>query len=424
MDNPPGVDNPRGSTGGGRVNVIVFVESNTTGTGRLFCRRAREFGLHPVLLAKNPARFPYVTTDDIEHHVVDTDDSAAVLAAVKGLDRPIAGVASSSEYWVATAGEVAAALGLPHPDPDAVRACRDKARQRAILHAAGVPGAEFGAATSAGEAVEHAERIGFPVVVKPVAGSGSVATRLCRTPDEVRAAARLVLDGDPAELGLPVQDSVLVEEYLDGPEFSVETLGTEVVGVTAKHLGAAPWFVEVGHDFPVDAPVGSTAIKALEALGLGWGAAHVELRMTARGPRIVEVNPRLAGGMIPRVIEAAIGIDVIAHVVAIAAGLQRPTTPRKDGHASIRFLVAERSGVIDEVSGVEQARAQPGVVEVELTKPVGTEITLRHSFTDRLGYVIAAANSGSVAARAAETAARVVRAHVAPISFAAEGTPG
>ncbi|TDP94064.1 ATP-grasp domain-containing protein [Labedaea rhizosphaerae] len=409
------------------MSVIVFVESNTTGTGRLFCRRAREFGLHPVLLAKNPARFPYVEADGIEHHVVDTDDPAAVLAAVKGLDRPIVGVASSSEYWVATAGEVAAALGLPHPDPDAVRACRDKARQRATLHAAGVPGAEFAAARTPDEAVGHAERIGFPVVVKPVAGSGSVATRLCRTPDEVRGAARLVLASDPAELGLPPQDAVLVEEYLDGPEFSVETLGTQVVGVTAKHLGPAPWFVEVGHDFPVDEPVGPTAVAALRALGLGWGAAHVEVRVTASGPRIIEVNPRLAGGMIPRVIEAATGIDVIAHVVAIAAGLPRPAAPARAGHASIRFLVAERSGVLDEVAGLDEARAADHVVEVELTKPVGTEITLRHSFTDRLGYAIAATDetgSGSVAARAAEEAVRTVRAHVAPISFAAEGTAG
>jgi len=279
VDNRAGVDNSRG--GGahhedGRMSVIVFVESNTTGTGRLFCLRAREFGLHPILLARDPGRYPYVEAEGIEHHVVDTGDTAAVLTAVKELDRPVVGVASSSEYWVATAGEVAAALGLPHPDPDAVRACRDKGRQRQILADAGVPGAGFGAARSLGEAVEHAERIGFPVVVKPVAGSGSVATRLCHTPDEVRGAARLVLEGDPVELGLPPQDAVLVEEYLDGPEFSVETIGTEVVGVTAKHLGAPPWFVEVGHDF--HEPRLFAKVFGGDSHDLGAECLHGELR--------------------------------------------------------------------------------------------------------------------------------------------------
>lgn len=407
-------------------SFIAFVESNTTGSGRLFCRRAREFGLRPVLLSHNPARYPYVATDHIEHHVVDTNDPQAVLAAVKGLDGTAAGVASSSEYWVATAGEVAAALGLPHPDPDAVRACRDKARQRATLAAAGVPGARFAAVVDPRAAVLQAAHLGYPVVVKPVAGSGSVATRLCHTANEVRAAATLVLESDPATLGLPVQDAVLVEEFLDGPEFSVETMGTQVVGVTAKHLSPTPWFVEIGHDFPAAAPPGvaATALAALRALGLGWGAAHVELRLTATGPRVVEVNPRLAGGMLPRVVEEALGVDLVAHAVAVAAGIDRPVTPTRRHHAAIRFVVADRSGLLTGFDGLDEARAVPHVVEVEPSKPIGAEITIRHSFTDRLGYAIAAGESGSVAARAARTAVRAVRAHVAPASLAGEGKPG
>ena len=386
--------------------VVVLVESNTTGTGRLFCRAVRRLGLRPVLLAQDPARYPYVAEDGIDSVVADTTTTTGVLAACEALDAPIAGVTSSSEYYVATAAEAAATYGLLHPDPEAIRGCRDKHRQRARLVAAGIVVPGNGLVRTPAAAVTVAERIGLPVVVKPVAGSGSIATRLCTSPAEVRAAAAVVLEDD---IGLGPQDAVLVEQYLDGPEYSVETLDDQVVGVTAKHLGPAPYFVETGHDFPAPLPpgiartIGAAAVAALRALGLGRGPAHTELRLTAAGPRIVEVNPRLAGGMIPRLVEEALGIDLIHHVVAAVAG--RATTPRpvRSGAASIRFLLADRPGRLVEIGGVDDALAVPGVVEVAITPGVapGRDVVPQNSFKDRLAAVIAADTDGGVAAAAA-----------------------
>jgi len=403
---------------------FVLVESNTTGTGRLFCACARRMGLRPVLFARDPARYPYVAADAIDSRVVDTTDASAVLAACAELGGRVVGVASSSEYFVATAGEVARALGLPHPDPDAVRACRDKHAQRVRLRDAGVPCPGFAAARTPDEAAAAAEEIGLPVVVKPVAGSGSIGTRLCASTGEVRAAASAVLDADPAELALPPQHAVMVEEYLDGAEYSVETIDDQVIGVTRKHLGPEPYFVEIGHDFPAAQPgadraaMGAAAVAALRALGLGWGAAHVELRLTAAGPRIVEVNPRLAGGMIPRMVHEALGIDLIFHVVAKAAGQAKSPQPTAAGTASIRFLVARANGRLVEIGGVDAARAVPGVVEVGITREPGQDVVLRHSFQDRLGYVIASAADGSVAARAADEGLLAIEARIEPA-----GTP-
>ena len=407
---------------------FVLVESNTTGTGRLFCARARDLGLRPVLLTRDPGRYPYVEQDGVDHVVVDTTDPDAVLAACTALDGPVAGVASSSEYYVATAGAAARALGLPHPDPDAVLACRDKHTQRARLRAAGVPGPEFAAATTPGAAVDAAGAMGLPVVVKPSSGSGSIGARLCADPEQVRAAAAYVLDNDPALLALPAQDHVMVEQYLRGDEYSVEVLDTTVVGVTRKHLGPEPYFVETGHDFPAvldehtHTALADMALDALRALGLGWGAAHVELRLTQDGPRIVEVNPRLAGGMIPRLVHEALGVDLIEHVVATAAGRPRPVRVTHVRPGAIRFVVAHDSGHLSDIEGVEQARALPGVVEVGITRPAGQDVELTHSFQDRLGYVIAAADAGSVAARTAEQAVLAIKARITPGPLDAEGS--
>ena len=411
------------------MDWLILVESNTTGSGRLFCARARELGLVPVLFARDPTRYPYVALDGIEHRVVDTTDVDAVRATGAKLPGRVAGVTSSSEYSIATASEVARGWGLPHPDPDAVRACRDKHTQRVRLAEAGVPGPAFGAATTPDEAVAAAGRIGLPVVVKPVAGSGSIGVRRCASLAEVAAAASAVLDVDPVTLALPPQRAVVVEEYLVGDEYSVETLDTTIVGITRKYLGPEPYFVETGHDFPAVLPVGErsaiggAAVAALRALGLGWGAAHVELRHRATAgageARIVEVNPRLAGGMIPRMVAEATGIDMIDFMVARAAGRASVPRPTRYRSAAIRFLVAPADGRFDGVDGLDEARARPGVVEVGLVREPGQDIVLTHSFRDRLGYVIAGGGSGAEAARAAEAGLRTLQVRM---SYATEGS--
>ena len=407
---------------------FVLVESNTTGSGRLFCAAARSLGLRPVVLVRDPLRYPYLAADDIEHRVLDTSSIEAVRRACAELGGPVVAVTSSSEYFVATASEVARALGLPHPDPAAVRACRDKASQRSILRAAGVGCPDFAAAGSVAEAVLAATRIGFPVVVKPTAGSGSVGVRRCADAEQVRAAAEAVLDADPAALGLPPQSAVLVEQYLHGPEFSVETLDDQVVGVTGKHLGPEPYFVETGHDFPAlvaaedRRELGEVAVAALRALGLGWGPAHTELRWSDDGIRVIEVNPRLAGGMIPRVVEAATGVDLIRHTVARAAGLPLAVTPVRSGGAAIRFLLPSEAGRLTEITGLAEAAAQPGVQDVVLTAELGQQLMVRNSFQDRFGYLISVGEDGWVAADIADRALALIEARIVPASLVGRGS--
>jgi biotin carboxylase len=400
---------------------LLLLESNTTGSGRLFCAAARRLGLRPVVFARDPGRYPYLAEDGIATRQLDTTDPIAVRRAAAELADRLAGVTSSSEYFVAAAAELAAELRLPHPDAAAITACRNKAAQRRMLRANGLAGPEFATATEPGQAAEVAVGLGLPVVVKPVSGSGSVGVRLCYRPAEVIEAARAVLAADLASAGIPAQREVLLERYLDGPEFSVETFGDRVVGITAKHLGAPPYFVETGHEFPARLPIGDenelvvTTLAALAALGLGWGPAHLELRLTAHGPAVIEVNPRLAGGMIPDLVRLATGVDLIAATVANAAGRPVQLTPTRTQAAAIRFLVAGSSGTFVAASGLDRAAASPRVAEVALTRRPGTELTLEHSFRDRIGYLISTGRDSAAAAAAAERALGCIRLHIEPV---------
>ena len=94
--------------------------------------------------------------------------------------------------------------------------------------------------------------------------------------------------------------------------------------------------------------------------------------------------------------------------------------PLRARAASIRFLLATRAGRLTQIDGVTAARQLPGVVEVGLTCEIGQEVVLRQSFRDRLGYVIATAQEGAAAARAAEAGLDVLRARIAAVTLIAE----
>ncbi|MFJ9041572.1 ATP-grasp domain-containing protein [Streptomyces sp. NPDC102406] len=394
---------------------MAFLESNTTGTGREFCAAARARGLRPVLLARDPGRYPYAAEDAVDVLALDTARPDAVLRALTALagDGGLAGVTSSSEYYVAAAAHAAAALGLPGPDGDAVAACRTKDVQRERHRAAGVPVPGFAVARDADAAVAAADSLGFPVVLKPVSGSGSVGVRLCRDAADTLAWARRLLDRDG-------HDRLLVEEAVAGPEFSVETFDGEVVTVVAKHVGPAPYFVETGHDVPAVTPestahaLGETALRALAALGLGWGAAHTELRWSAGGPVVIEVNPRLAGGMIPVAVRAALGVDLVDAAVARAAGLPAARPVPGTGHASVRFVRATREGRVAGVRGLTAAAASPGVLTARATTEPGRHVRITHSFQDRLACVVAEAPDPLAAARRALAATDLIEIDLAP----------
>jgi biotin carboxylase len=395
---------------------LVFIESNTSGTGRLFARRAVELGYRPMLLAADLSRYQYASEDGIETLAVDTQDKQAILRALRLLehDSRIGGVTSSSEYFIEASAEIAQELDLPGPDPESIRICRDKWQQRLRLSAAEVSMPNFIRATSIPEAVNAAITIGLPVIVKPVGGSGSVGVKLCQDTEKVGRHTGELLEISFNERGIPVAKAILVEEYVTGEEYSVESFGKKIIGITRKHLGPLPHFLEVGHDFPAEISPESeeliqrTTQRALEALKTDFGPAHTEVRITPTGVKVIEVNPRLAGGYIPELVRLATGIDLVREAVrGITGGLPR-LTRLTHRYASIRFLIAPDDAVTGFVNGIEEARGIPGVMDVQLYRTFKERTQKFRDFRDRLGHAIAAAETSKEAIATVERARRFI----------------
>jgi biotin carboxylase len=146
---------------------FVLVESNTTGTGRQFVQSARTLNYRPIVLAENPARYPYIKHDAVEFVQCNTGDQDELRKVIDKLarDAKVAGIYSSSEYFIEAAAKLAQKCGLPGADPDAIRVCRNKAMQRESLQKSGLKVPAFQQVSSASEVTDALCNIHVPVVV-------------------------------------------------------------------------------------------------------------------------------------------------------------------------------------------------------------------------------------------------------------------
>lgn len=384
------------------MKTFVFIESNTTGTGRICLQKALLRGFDVLFLTSQPQLYGFLQEEMMVPVITDTSDPQQILAVLSQYPE-IAAVFSTSEYYIEIAAEVASRLGLPASDPAAIRTCRDKGLLYRCLRDAGIGVADTREVAGSEPLRELAHELSYPRVLKPAMGSGSVGVRLVHSEAELLAHGEDILQARSNERGLTLLPTLLVQSYIEGPEFSVEViglgiaLGYQVLGVTGKHLGPLPFFVEKGHDFP--APVASSlrdaivaeTLRALEAVEHRFGPAHVECRVSNGKVIIIEINPRLAGGMIPQAIERASGIDVLGAMVDLYTRGAPDWRPRRHDFAAIRFVLPERNGILM-AQALRPTQSFPSVsMTFVALKRNGQRIHLDGDYRDRIGLVIAGA---------------------------------
>ncbi|WFB11025.1 ATP-grasp domain-containing protein [Streptomyces sp. LX-29] len=408
---------------------LLMVESWVGSMSRLLPRAIREGGHEFTFLTRDLHHYLRSAPEGTAHPLLaarnvltaDTNDLDALLPQVERLHHVLGfdGVLTSCDYYLPAVARIAGHLGLPGPAPAAVEAACRKDATRQALSAAGVPGPRYAVCDDWAGTAASAREIGYPLVLKPVDLCAGMYVRRVDDESALSAAYRALADFPVNARGQRRSPRVLLEELLDGPEVSVETVShrgaTHVVGVTDKSVGGAPAFIETGHMFPAAlaaddaAAAADTARAALAALGLDDVVAHTEIKLTAGGPRVVEVNPRPAGNRITELVRHVTGVDLAAACVEVALGRAPELTVRDTGvhSAAIGFLVPTAAGVLERIDGAAHLDGAPGVLETQLARP-GTTVTAAGSNNDYLGHVMAADAAGTGArARVAELLAGV-----------------
>ncbi|MEU7206626.1 ATP-grasp domain-containing protein [Streptomyces sp. NPDC045470] len=392
---------------------------------RAYVLRSMASGYRLHLLCPAPPTWekPYIDS----FGVVDTLDVAAMTAAARAHPERFAGVLTYEETRVEAVAELATVLGLRTSPREAVRACRDKYAGRKALDRAGVPQARSAAVASLAEASEAAARIGYPVVVKPRALSASCgATYVGGERQLARAyqqAGRIWFDEVPR-----YAQPTLVEEYLDGPEISVEAVCRDgqvtALFVAHKQLGYAPGFQEVGHTVRADDPLLSDDVllkvvqNAHTAVGLTDTVTHTELRLTSSGPKVVEINARIGGGRVPYLGGLVTGLEIGRMAADLAVGATPDfRTSGASATAAVRFLYPEREVRVESVE-FAMDRLPPEIREVRALTAPGRELRLYPPGDSRSRYalLVAVAETERDCTAALERAADAVTLHGTPLS--------
>jgi biotin carboxylase len=370
---------------------------------------ARRRGVPTALLDGDAGALGFRHADSGE--VVDIADSQAVIAAARRI-KPIGVASIVNEVSVTSVAAAADALGLPGIGTDVAVACTDKFVMRTRVKHAGMPCPEFATVETASGAARTAAGIGYPVVVKPVDNSGSRGVRRVDGPAEIEP---VVI----AALSQSKKRQAIIEGFLDGTEFTVETLTvdgqTEVLGISEKTRLPFPHCVSISLTYfpfqgmPVAEGIADAAKRAIAAVGLRNGPGHVEVMQTSDGPVVIELAARGGGYRIfSDILPAISGVDAVEAVIDQALGLSPRTKPVFRRGAVLRFFNPSATGILRSVAGVREAGEVEGVLDVVIEAKLGKPYRGITRDGERPGYIITAADTREGAVSAADIAERKV----------------
>jgi len=386
----------------------------------------RELGCRIVYLdTEVPLRcIPWVDLPiDVDMH--DRDRVRSVAKQIHA-EQPVAAILTHTEPHLSLMAYLAEELGLADRGLGSAAAgnCRDKWRTRSVLDAAGIPSPRAGMAPTVAGAEELASGLGFPVIIKPRGGAGGCNVRLCDDLGQVRQAASAILTEEPGPLSLP---GLVVEEFVPGPEYAVQTLTcggvTTVLTVFAQRVTEPPIFVELGYDYPPGlsgASLGELTelvAAALTALGVRNWIAHSQVRSGPDGFRIIEVNARRPGGRLVEMTEVLSGVDMIRAVSELALGRAVTVGAARAEHAAYRSLVFDRAGMLlyephPDLDAL--ARPAPSIVEVEIP-PGDPVLPVDDPGGGVYGRIVVFGDSGSTVAHDLEHIRRAINLQVLPL---------
>ena len=353
--------------------------------------KAKEMGFEVLAVDMNPNAVGFQFAD--KKLVISTIDIDAVVKAAK--EEEIDAVMTlASDMPMRTVAAVCKELNLVGIDEETALRATNKAEMRKCLKANGVPVPRFYKVSNEEEYIEKVKKFKTRFMVKPADNSGSRGVFLVDdAQNEELISYAYKYSRENSRSG-----DVVVEEYMQGAEVSVETLSVDgechIIQITDKLTTGAPNFVEMGHSQPTQhtpeivEQIKTVAKMAVKAIGIKNGPSHTEIIITKSGPKIVELGARLGGDCITtHLVPLSTGVDMVENCILIAFGEQPNILPKWERGAAIRYMPSQ-PGILKKVSHLEEASKIDDVEEIQMMKQVGDQLTAINSSTARLGFII------------------------------------
>lgn len=365
----------------GKKAVLTF------GVGPLqesIIKRAKKMGLYTVGI--DPCAdatckdcvdaFEIVPGQDYEGHCAVVEKYGIDAIVTAATDKPLVMMARIAEKY-----------SFPFYSVETAQWSTDKFQMKERFELGGVPHAQGKLISKA----EEAEGLVFPVIVKPRDNSGSRGVKLCRSKGELEASMNEALE-------VSKLDTVLVEEFIEGPEYSIEGLHhdgkSEVIQFTEKKTTEFPYNVELGHIQPANISkenqqkIREIVAKIGSALHFENCPSHTELKINERGIFVIETSPRLGGDYITSTLTPlSTGVNLEDELLKISLGVTVNPVPKAVQYSGVRFFSFEEGSVIKHIPNSEFVKTWPHVVDFSFNLKEGEKVNRITSSLNRYGHL-------------------------------------
>lgn len=379
-------------------------------------RKAKEMGIQVIAVDMNPNAIGFKESDVI-CETISTIDTDGVLKAARKY--AIDGIMTlASDMPMSTVAAVASELGLVGVSKRTALNATNKAEMRKCFEMHDVPIPEYYRVNDMEEYLHAVKHFTQKCIVKPADNSGSRGVILLSNLQD----SEYVQNAYHYSKQFSKDGVLVVEEYMEGPEVSVETLSLDgkchVIQITDKITTGAPYFVEMGHTQPsglsekIKSQIEKVTIAAVQAVGIQDGPSHTEIIVTADGPKIVELGARLGGDNITtHLVPLSTGVNMVECSIRIALNEKLDLNRVWDKGAAIRYFQTG-IGKIKSITGVESAGTLEGIKQISIVHGIGDCAAEIRSSVDRVGFVIAQGENAEMAVSRCERAMRLINIEV------------
>lgn len=379
-------------------------------------KKAVDMGLRVVALDMNPDAVGFSVTG-VEKEVISTIDISLAIDTAKR--HSIDGVMTlATDMPMRTVAAIAKELNIVGISPETAINATDKSVMRECLLKNGVPIPKFFKVDNEKDFFSAIQNFKSPFIVKPADSSGSRGIQLVsdvKNKDKAFSAYEY-------SRSFSRNGTVVVEEYMSGPEVSVEAItiegNTQIIQITDKITTGAPHFVELGHTQPSRLDINtiesikSIAKSTISAIGINNGPSHTEIIVTDRGPKIVEIGARLGGDCITsHLVPLSTGIDIVEACIKIALGEKPDLSQKIDCGSAIRYF-PQHQGTVKSINGLQEAKSVKGVMQISVVHGIGEQVTEIDSSGSRMGFIIAQGKDANDASKICEEALSKIKINI------------
>lgn len=406
------------------MKTIVFIECNKFGTSKEALITAKKMGYYVVLLTEKTSytkinhELSEVSQIVVMKNLLNESCVIEEISKLKEKGKQIDACVSFIDPYISYAARISMHLGLAQISVESLLLMENKVAVRERLN--NLPITPFYTVFHPGDSLKEVEKkckSFYPIIIKPPISNGSKDVLFVENVEKFEKALNHLHQKYP-------NSPLLIEEFLLGPQYLLEILvynnDIKVVGVIEQEVLYNGRFIVIGYKFP--AMISMDEYKDLyecvssivEQTGLSTGSCHLEMKFVHGEWKMIEINPRMSGGVMNQIIEEGTGINLVKEILKVNLGEEPTLIETEKKHVYARYLTIGSSGRLLKVTGKELALTHEGVKYVYIKPLLGRILTNPYSMGNRYACVVASSDSEERAKEIALAAAREIKFYLEP----------